>query len=101
MPLVPHAAKYEALSLRASGGNAPHHSTFPKQDGEPTTLRRQQVPLSPHALQHRSSPNFGHMGIHLYNYFEEDSAESGDNSHVSLPWAPGLPQHKYFLCPLV
>jgi hypothetical protein len=35
-----------------------------------------------------------------YNYFEGD-AESGDNSHTSLPWAPGLPQHMYAHAPLL
>lgn len=95
--LVSHSAKYEALSLRASGGKAPTRS----HKSAAVVMQQQQQPIveSPHYLPQQET--YHHTGPtaspapHYYNYFEEDSAESGASSHASLPWAPGLPQHKF------
>lgn len=94
--VLPHSAKYQALSLRASrghdqqSGSLPHYQSAGelKQYHHPLGELSQQPPVPFHQHQHQHSSS-AHQ---YYNYFEGDS-ESGDNSHTSLPWAPGLPQH--------
>jgi hypothetical protein len=95
--VLPHSAKYQALSLRASrghdqqSGSLPHYQSAGelKQYHHPLDEVSQQPPVPFH--QHHDQQH-GSSAHQYYNYFEGDS-ESGDNSHTSLPWAPGLPQH--------